>query len=75
MSKTINIVLEKINEHMHNPDNKLWINKQLLNPIASYIENYLKPYFLTLIIFLFAIVLLLLYIVRLLFKLQNRIDS
>lgn len=40
----------------------------LLNPIASYIENYLKPYFFTLLIVLLVMVGLLLWILRLLLK-------
>ena len=70
-----NTVLEKFTEHLHKPENKQWINKQVLSPIASYIEGYLKPYFLTLLICLLAIVLLLMYNIRLMYKLHKSIET
>lgn len=70
-----NMIFDKINEHLHKPENKSWINQQILNPVASYIEGYLKPYFLTLILFLFAIVLLLVYNLRILFKIDCKLNT
>ena len=70
-----NNILEKFTEHLHKSENKNWINKQLLNPVATYIEGYLKPYFLTLLICLLAIVLLLMYNLRLLHKIDNSLGT
>lgn len=70
-----NNLLEKFTEHLQQPENKIWINQQLLNPIATYIEGYLKPYFLTLLLCLFAIVLLLLYNIRLMYVIHNQLRS
>ena len=70
-----NNLLEKFTEHLNKPENKQWINREILSPVATYIEVYLKPYFLTLLICLLAIVLLLMYNTRLMFKLNNRLDK
>ena len=43
----------------------------LLNPMASYIENYLKPYFFTLLIVLLVMVGLLLWILRLVLRFSS----
>ncbi len=70
-----NNLLEKFTEHIHDPGNKDWINKELLSPVATYIEGYLKPYFLTLLICLLAIVLLLVYNIRLMYKIYNVVEK
>ena len=75
LSDYTNNILEKFTEHLHKPENKQWINQQLLDPVASYIEGYLKPYFLTLLICLLAIVLLLMYNIRLMYKIYNRVEN
>lgn len=68
-----NNILEKFTEHLHKPENEKWIHKQILGPVASYIEGYLKPYFLTLLICLLAIVLLLMYNIRLMYSLHTQL--
>jgi hypothetical protein len=68
-----NNLLEKFTDHLHKPENKQWINQQILSPVASYIEGYLKPYFLTLLICLLAIVLLLLYNIRLMYSIHTHL--
>ena len=70
-----NGLLEKFTEQLQKPDSKKWINQHLLNPVASYIEGYLKPYFLTLLICLLAIVLLLIYNIRLMFKIHSMLGD
>ena len=66
-----NNILDKFTEHLHQPENQAWINQHLLNPVATYIEGYLKPYFLTLLVCLLAIVLLLMYNIRLMYKIHK----
>jgi len=68
-----NNILEKFTEHLHKPENKSWINQQLLSPIATYIEGYLKPYFLTLLICLLAMVFLQLYNIRLMYAIRQEL--
>lgn len=75
LSNFANNILEKFTEHLHKPENEVWINKQILNPVASYIEGYLKPYFLTLLICLLAIVLLLMYNIRLMYSLHIHVKK
>lgn len=65
-----NTLLEKFTEHLHKPENKQWINQSFLSPVATYIEGYLKPYFLTLLICLLAMVLLQLYNIRLMYSIH-----
>lgn len=73
ISDFANNIFEKFTEQLHQPENKTWIHQQILGPVASYIEGYLKPYFLTLLICLLAIVLLLLYNIRLMYKIHNKL--
>ena len=70
-----NNILEKFTQQLHQPENKAWINRQILNPVASYIEGYLKPYFLTLLMCLLAIVLLLMYNIRLMYIIYNKLEQ
>lgn len=68
-----NTMLEKFINQLYNKDNKKWVDNKLLSPIAAYIEQYLKPYFLTLLICLMSIILLLVYNIRLMFKILNNV--
>lgn len=52
-------------------ENQERLRRYLLNPMASYIENYLKPYFFTLLIVLLVMVGLLLWILRLLLRFSS----
>ena len=43
-----NKLIEKFVEEVQKDDNKRKIELYILSPVATYIEGYLKPYFLTL---------------------------
>ena len=58
-------LLEKFTEHLNKTENKSWIHQQILNPVATYIEGYLKPYFLLLMLSFIAMIILQLYNIRL----------
>ena len=60
----INSVLQEFRKE----DNQERLRCYVLNPVAKYIENYLKPYFFTLLIVLLLMVGLLLWILRLLLR-------
>ena len=76
LSEVTNNVIQKVVENFYNPENKLKLKRYILTPVASYIEAYLKPYFLTLVVCLLSMILLLIYNTKLLFdvtqKLQNQ---
>ena len=74
LGKVTNQLIEKFMSEICKLENKQRIKKQLLTPMASYIEGYLKPYFLTLLIVLLVLVALLLFNIKLLLSLKNKIS-
>ena len=66
LGEVTNNIIEKAVENFYNIENRQKLKHYILSPIASYIENYLKPYFLTLVICLLAIILLQIYNTKLL---------
>lgn len=68
-----NNIIEKLLENFEDHENKQKIQKYLLSPVALYIEGYLKPYFLTLVICLLSIILLLIYNTKLLLDVSSSV--
>ena len=67
-----NKLLSQCVENIQKPENRTRIQEYVLTPVAKYIEGYLKPYFLTLLLCLLAIIFLLSYNIRLMYKVLNR---
>lgn len=70
-----NGMFKRVIEQFHKPENKKKVKDYVLNPVASYIEGYLKPYFLSLLICFFGMILLLLYNTKLLFDLKSKVSG
>ncbi len=66
LGEVTNNIINKAVENFYNVENRQKLKRYVLSPVASYIEDYLKPYFLTLVVILLAIVLLLIYNTKLL---------
>lgn len=72
LGEVTNNIIKKVVENFYNQENRQKLKTHIFTPIASYIEGYLKPYFLTLVICLLAILLLLIYNTKLLLDLTKR---
>lgn len=71
LGEVTNNIINKAVENFYNVENRQKLKRYVLTPVASYIEDYLKPYFLTLVILLLAIVLLLIYNTKLLLDISK----
>ena len=71
LGEVTNNIIQKAVENFYNTENRQKLKRYVLTPVASYIEGYLKPYFLTLVICLLAIVLLLIYNTKLLLDISK----
>jgi hypothetical protein len=63
-------IFKNIIEEAKKEENQKRLRCYFLDPVASYIENYLKPYFFTLLIVLLVMVGLLLWILRLMLRIS-----
>ncbi len=71
LGEVTNNIINKAVENFYNVENRQKLKRYVLSPVASYIEDYLKPYFLTLVIVLLAIVLLLIYNTKILLDISK----
>ena len=73
LEKVTNNIIQKAVENFYNKENKQKLKTYILTPIASYIEAYLKPYFLTLVVCLPAMILLSIYNTKLLLDINQKL--
>lgn len=64
MASALGSMLDSVMRELRTEENQRKLRCNLLDPVAKYIENYLKPYFFTLLIVLLLMVMLLLWILR-----------
>ena len=68
-----NGLINDVFHEVQKDENQTRLRHYFLNPMASYIENYLKPYFFTLLIVLLVMIALLLWILRVTMRLATRV--
>ena len=68
-----NRLIEGFVQEVKKEENQQRLRHHLLNPMAAYIEDYLKPYFFTLLIVLLVMVGLLLWVLRVTMRLATRV--
>ena len=66
-------LLNSIIDEAKKDENQRRLKYHVLDPVATYIENYLKPYFFTLLVVLLVLVGLLLWMLRILLRLAARV--
>ena len=68
-----NSLIKGFVQEIKKDENQARLKCHVLNPMASYIEGYLKPYFFTLLIVLLVMVGLLLWVLRVTMRLATRV--
>jgi hypothetical protein len=63
--------LNSILKELQRDENKQRLREYLLDPMAKYIEGYLKPYFFTLLIVLLLMIAVLIWLLRLALAIRN----
>jgi hypothetical protein len=73
LGQITNSLINGIIQEARKDENQERLRCYVLNPMAAYIEDYLKPYFFTLLIVLLVMVGLLLWVLRVTMRLANRV--
>lgn len=68
-------IIKSVIQEVKKDENKTRLKAYLLDPVASYIEKKLKPYFFTLLIILLVMIGLLLWILRLMLRIVPIVDQ
>lgn len=66
-------LIDGVIQEVRKDENQQRLRCHILNPMAAYIEDYLKPYFFTLLIVLLVMVGLLLWVLRVTMRLATRV--